>query len=250
MQDIECKKCGSALPSPHNPKHIMTQYCLECKSCESCHEFMMPEDMEYCQNNNLELFKHCKCMTEELLSIIESKREAVEQKYLDLLNIAHLMVNPNIELSIDTNCKESEIYGMKWFSELPTLDHKFLALRRLETLAAACSLLLKREPGSKTIKIKLDIESTERFKKASKKDVKYLRCDKCEQKFPELELSAHFKDCLGKTPKTAAKVERIKRTKFEQAIDLMMKYGMTAGEAKVATEAQFAAQGLEITYSE
>lgn len=245
-----CKACDGPLGHPSQFTNIYTQYCYTCKICSDCKQIVSPEDLSF----NLkylpgEPFMHCSCMVPALYESLKNRSVEVSEKELDLLNASHLMVRPNIDLSIDTNCKTAEIEGIKWFNDLPTLDEKFLALRRMETLAACFSILLKKEPGSKTIRISLDAASTERFAAASKKDIKHLVCSKCKGKFPELDLSAHFKDCVGAPPRTQAKEAVKRRTAFEKAVDVMMKYGMTAGEAKMAAEAQFIAQGMEMTYS-
>lgn len=246
-----CKACDGPLGHPSQPSNIYTQYCYTCKTCSECKNIVAPEDLLFnLKYRGGEHFVHCSCLVPELYEQLKNRTIEVKERELDLLNAAHLMVRPNIELSIDTNCKVAEVEGMKWFNDLPSLDEKFLALRRMETLAATFSLLLKKEPGSKTIRISLDATSVERFAKSSKKDIKFLSCSKCKQKFPELDLSAHFIGCNGAPPKTAAKEAVKRRTAFEKAVDVMMRYGMTTGEAKGAAEAQFIAQGLEVSYSD
>lgn len=246
-----CKLCEAELNWPSQSSNPYTQYCIKCKTCTYCNEMIGKEDLEWCLQYEQPL-AHCLCLTPELHKSIEQRKVEISQKELDLLNAAHLMVRPNIDLSIDTNCKDAEVKGMKWFNELKTLDEKFLVVRRMETLAATFSLLLKKEPGSKTIKINLDASSVERFKAVSKQDIKYERCTKCRQKFPELEVIAHQKTCEGAT-KTAARAATKRQTHFEKTVDMLLKYGeaagMTINEAMIQATKMFEDQGLEITHT-
>jgi hypothetical protein len=242
-----CKLCSEPLGHPAIPSNPYTHYCYKCKTCTECKELVSTEDvafyLKYYKDGGFPALTHCACMVPSLYESLKNRSVSISEKELDIINAAHLMVRPNIELSIDSNIKEAEIAGITWFNQLATLDEKFLALRRIETLAATCSLLLKKEPGSKTIRIDLNAASVERFRAPSKQDIKYLKCTKCGQKFPELDLSPHFKDCKGAPPKTAAASAKRKQSNFEKSIDLYLKYKLPLNTAIVTTTGQFKEQG-------
>lgn len=246
-----CKACDAEISWPPTPSNAYTHYCYTCKTCSICGQMIRLEDLNFCLKYSITEFKHCACMTPELINQLENRTISISEREFDLLNAAHLMMKSNLDLSIDTNCKEAEILGITWFNQLPSLDDKYITLRRLETIAACFSLLLKKEPGSKTIRIHLNAESSERFATPSKQDIKYAKCLKCHQKFPELELSAHYSSCIGTPPKTKAAVAKKTRTKFEAAVDLCLKYAptMTVGEAMTIQRMLFESQGLDVTFS-
>lgn len=255
---FNCKGCQNELSWPVDPRNFYSAYCSACKTCRECHESLDSITLEFwlkhkefiiAQTENDKPI-HPLCLAPELHDAIVNKQVAIKQTHLDILNAAHLCIKVDLELGEDANCAAAEIAAFKWFDQLENIDEKFLTLRRIEALAATFSVLLKKDPRSKTVKTELSEKQKAKYLAAeSKQDKHFNKCDKCGQKFDDSTIDKHFKECDGKTPKAAAKVKTRTLNDFEKTMALQVRYGLTPQEAFESTRTLFHAQGKELPYN-
>ena len=110
-----------------------------CKSKENIHSQECIDNTHY----PIEIF-HDYCRNMKLENDFKNKPVTITQEHLDMLNSANLLFRPKMDLSVETNQKESEFLSHKFIHEM-TLEEKFVALKRLEAVAAMWSIALSKD---------------------------------------------------------------------------------------------------------
>ena len=182
---------GEGWPLPYNTNsalcikglhivHKLTKYCKSCNICEICSNPLSPAEYEWCIRqgernsdgtkqsflDNL-TFVHPSCFKESELLTMSTDSVTLPRRLFDKLNACRLLIEPKSDLSVKANEYEAECFlnTTKWFHEL-SFDDKYKMGKRLESIAAACSMILK--PHRREIDDSLAKQEQEKFKDAKK----------------------------------------------------------------------------------
>lgn len=150
---MNCKICSLELTESFTTVHEDCTLCVYCnhgvgmdlieKRLKEHSASSRVDKLEPSEPEKVEIF-HDYCRNMKLENDFKNKPVVVTQEHLDMLNSANLLFRPKMDLSVDTNQKEAEYISHKFIHEM-TLEEKFIALKRLEAVAAMWSIALSKD---------------------------------------------------------------------------------------------------------
>ena len=160
----KCQSCGIEI-STISIKTANGQVCLDCGLCVSCGSQVTIPEIEFCLKHERQI-QHSRCRIKSGAKVMIP----VSEYELGLLNNARLILMPDVELSVETNCNSARIaHGMLW--ESMTLEQKFIHTQMLETVYSIAYMALKKDPTEVKAKLKeRDIQRTTEAHAQAKKD--------------------------------------------------------------------------------
>lgn len=196
-------------------------YCLDCAVCHICKRQLSVIEYLYCVDRPRArtgpdsstiydyVFEHPSCFSEVDHLILANADVVIPQHLLDKLNAARGLLTPDIDKSIKTNSYDAEIRTHQYI-HLMNGEELTLFLVRLEAIASVVSLALTKARRGEIVR-ELRKRDSERFAEAQK-----------ERAAP-------------RTPRAAAKVERIIVTKEDRKVQQLVRLSggaLTFEEAK------------------
>ena len=150
---MNCKICSLELTESFTTVHEDCTLCVYCnhgvgmdlieKRLKEHSASSRGDKLEPSEPEKVEIF-HDYCRNLKLENDFKNRPVIVTQEHLDMLNSANLLFRPKMDLSVDTNQKEAEYLSHKFIHEM-TLEEKFVALKRLEAVAAMWSIALSKD---------------------------------------------------------------------------------------------------------
>lgn len=138
--------------------------CEHHRSCTECNGICTLAELVTCIRNQ-DLPVHAKCMVLRTVKVSDQDVR-ISRKYFDYLNLCRLLIEPDEKLSKDTNAHTSRVMTTNWIIDM-SLESKFLAMSKLEAVAAELSVLLKKD--KRAIEIELSERDKQKFEDARKK---------------------------------------------------------------------------------
>ena len=230
-----CKQCNQEYYGPSVPHINYSQYCQICKQCSNCHRQIDPAALDFCLKYTIEHPWLCTdCQSQEYREKWELRQIAITAKELDWLNRVRLMIDVQMDMSVDTNMRSAELAAESWIVDMPQ-ESAYMFLKRMEAITASVSVALKRVKGE----IKLKLEQKERFKyqaaETTSKRTQLEQCVHCKKRFTLDTLEQHKKKCTG----DLSAPERAQLKRFELAVEGFTKLGIDRVEAEKMVQEQF-----------
>lgn len=218
-----CKHCTNEYHGPSVEHITYSQYCQSCKTCAKCFDQIDPAALAFGLRYSIEFPLLCtNCQSIEYREAIENRRIPITVKELDWLNRVRLLIDINMDISVDTNMRTAELAAEGWIADLP-LESTYVFLRRMEAIAATVAVALKRDRSA--IKLKLEEKEREKYQSAASTSKSQIleQCHLCKKRFKLTELAEHKAKCKGDmtTP------ERKKLTDREKVALTYKNLGMT-----------------------
>jgi hypothetical protein len=210
---MKCIYCGNAVGEDIIEKLIKDQ------GASSRGGSLSPSDEPLTNESSKILVYHPYCHTQKLEADFKNKPVIITQGHLDMLNAANLLFKPNLELSVQTNQKQAEYQSHKFIHEM-TLEEKFIALKRLEAVAAMWSIALSKDKHR--IQIQLDEKERIKHKELQQEGDKLEYEKKRQRKNVTAALAGNL------TPE---------EKQFEKAVAAFMRLGMSRDTAIIQLEA-------------
>lgn len=227
----KCHGCENLLQWAPQQTNLYTQYCSDCKMCSVCGEQINSDDLAYCVKYKIQ-HSHLQCIAPEIRDEIENRKVTITEKHLEYLNIVRLMIEPNTELSPAANQSEAEWRTQQFITGM-SLEQKFLFLKRVESIAATCSILLKKD--RRNIEIEISAKEREKYLAATSKQDSASRKDQ------------HGSNRLDASGKKSGTTGRTKLSGRDKAINALTSVGVPYEQAALAVDSQMAASGQKET---
>ena len=186
-------------------------YCSQCAKCQFCHKQISAPEYQWCllvaaKYEQPIAFQHPGCFSEIERLANSAESVTIPKAYFDKLNAARLLLEPISELNPKTNEIDAQLKVRQFVHEM-TLEDQFLFLKRMESVASECSLLLSK----------------------SRRDLETKFSERDKEKFVEARRQREAQKDLS--PKTHERVAKKKLSKDEKAIEYLMHLGLTESEA-------------------
>jgi hypothetical protein len=145
--------------------------CHEHRTCAKCGLEMRPAEIKWAVDKSIEseeplkceVLAHARCVILETPSISQDPTLSIKQSHYDYLNLIRLMVEPDLNLSIQTNEQTAMIQSTRLLTEMD-FDHLYVALKKLEACVAQVSIALSQD--RKKLKERASERERESFKRA------------------------------------------------------------------------------------
>lgn len=234
----QCVVCNKPLGQESKDLGFFT--CKDHRACAICTQPVSPHEIRSCYlevletlNDNPEstiqstpiseliTIQHARCSSVTRKSAEQDPSVALKQSYLDYLNNARLLIEPDVDLSRESNEKLAGLAAEKWLADKP-LDYILLFLRRMESIVAHTSIRLRKD--RKVIEAELDKRERAKFAAAQRDAATSSRpAAKKSDDSDELAIAAFMRDNHITDRKTAQK----KMKDRQKAMDHLIKLGLT-----------------------
>lgn len=164
---FNCKICSLPLLAEQVPTPRQTH--KECEVCYLCKLDVSHEYVEQFIAGKVDYLGHITCHEQYMRDEIEKRPITVTQGLLDYLNEKSLMCTPNLNRSIEDNQSLAESAGRKVWLHMTSLEEKYTALKMMQAVTAAWSVLLSNDKAQLNILIKREEFTIEREKRNSEK---------------------------------------------------------------------------------
>jgi hypothetical protein len=232
----ECLICQK--PLGQGTKDAQIPFCHTCRNCTECGAPLGPTECRLVveeADETLKLegaaeytIKHSRCSTLHRKNGDEDPSVLVKQSYLNYLNACRLLIEPNMDLSEETNEKDAEVKCHQAPIVSMSFEQKFITLRRMQ--ACVAHLALATRAKMKDVQATLDKKERAKWEAAQKEAQTSARPKSGPPDEKELIL-AEFQRKNGLNDRASA-LKILKER--EKAINGFIKIGMAE---KVATEA-------------
>lgn len=142
------------------------------KFCHLCNLPLTPIEEQACIKYGID-FSHARCVSKHDMEVLANQDVKVPQYLYDKLNLARLLIIPNLELSSKGNEYESEINTQKWLDGA-SFEMISLAMIKAQSVAAACQYLISK--SRKDILIEVAERDKEHF--ANVREIRQKQSDK------------------------------------------------------------------------
>ncbi len=242
----ECLICSK--PLGQATKDAQIPFCHACRNCSSCgsplgpHECQLVlEEFEENKGNSevtlKSLVMHARCSSLSRKNGDEDPSVLVKQSYLNYLNACRLLIEPNMDLSVETNEKDAEVKCFAPPIAQLSFEEKFVVLRRMQSCVAHISIAVRAK--MKDVKEALDVKEKKKWEKAQAEAKTSARPTSGPPDEKEL-LLAEFQRKNGFGDRASAQKVWKERQK---AIDGFLKIGMSVNVATEAVDKMLREQG-------
>lgn len=243
----ECLICSK--PLGQSTKDAQIPFCHSCRNCTECGsplgttdcKLVMEEYEEVesskCETPLKDLIKHSRCSSLHRKNGEEDPSVLVKQSYLNYLNACRLLIEPNMDLSPETNEKDAEVKCFAAPIASLSFEEKFVVLRRMQSCVAHLSIAVRSK--MKDVQATLDAKEKLKWDKAQKEASTSARPKAGPPDEKEL-LLAEFQRKNGFGDRSSALKVWKERQK---AIDGFMKIGMKESIATEAVDKMLREQG-------
>lgn len=136
----------------------------DCIKCAYCSNPVHYDIVVKCMHNEMPV-SHAPCRETFLRNEFNSKPVVIRQDHLDMLNRALLMLQPKMDLSVESNQKEIELQTHAWMVDMD-LDQKYMHVKRMQAAAAMASIVLSKDPKARDIHFEISKREKRKFEEA------------------------------------------------------------------------------------
>jgi len=222
----ECLICGKPLGLESIDSGFWT--CHEHRTCCKCSHPLSAKDIQWSfskaeddgtEQKHADLM-HARCATTNYTTLESDPTLTIKKSTLDYLNLARLIVEIDPLLSVETNQKNGDIAVTQWIHQLPDFEARSLFLRRMESMVAQASLVVRQDP--KYTKNALKLREEKRQKQAQvEKETSTRPVAKVNKPndFDEMLLAEFMKNFDIKSRKVAMKEQKLRDKALQALID-------------------------------
>lgn len=161
---MNCRICSLPLENELEEKR---EFHFACNKCELCgNEGLQPERIRECLNDGHKV-SHLTCWQSWQEKEIAKRPITVTQETLDYLNRIRLIIEPNLQYSIEDNQSEAGRSAERYMHER-SIDEQFIALKRAQAACAAMSVCYHNNKEQLNIRIKREETYEDRLRKDRK----------------------------------------------------------------------------------
>lgn len=162
-----CKLCSKDL-GPFELS-VNAQWHKECCICYVCKGEVHRDIVVKYVKEAISYLGHSTCHERYMSEEISKRPIQITQGVLDYLNNMSLMMVPDLSRSEEDNCSLADSAGKKQWLHMSSLDEKYIALRKMQTVCAAWSIALKNDRETANVLIKREEFTMERLKRDAEK---------------------------------------------------------------------------------
>lgn len=201
------------------------------KECEVCYVCKNPVTLDHVEKylaRKIDYLGHSTCHEKRMAEEIAKRPVEVTQGLLDYLNNISLMAVPDLSRSVEDNCSLADTAARKQWVHLSSIEEKYVALKKLQSVCATWSVLLSNDKQMLNVNIRREDFDNERLKRH-------------QAKMAEVE--------LGRVSEQRKKeIKREKLTPDGKAIKALTMVGMTEEQARefIKTQKRSAQSSVDV----
>lgn len=157
MSTTNCLICS--LPLGELEISVNRKWHFDCERCAICGGEVSDSVINECLTDEREV-SHKPCHDKKMATARDARPVEVTQGLLDYLNEIRLMVEPQLQYSIEDNQSTAEKKFNNYIHE-KSIDEIFITLRKLQAVTACCSILLN-DKQKKEVSIRINVEEKRR----------------------------------------------------------------------------------------